>query len=336
LFKKSSREGYSELKVSKDQIKATIFSYPEFVQYSQKVKEVFEGWKKTVVPQLKSLKEGDTPKKVIHELGESLLAAFGSLQLIDNYDVYQHLMSYWAELMQDDVYVISDDGWSAGKEVYRIVKQTKNKDGKVKEKEVEGMEGIESKLLKPILLINKYFGADKMALEKMEAERDGVIAEIEAMEEEHGVEDGLMAEAKNEKDKITPASVKERLKKIKGNKADADEQKLLDTYLKLSDQLQEFNKDIKEAQILLEEKVWNKYKDLTEEEIKTLVVDDKWMGYLQNAFENEMQRISQRLTQRVKELAVRYEAPMPAMLDDLKQLEEKVNTHLAKMGFTWN
>ncbi len=336
LFKKFKRVGYSELKIAKDAIKTTIFSHPEFTTYSKKVNTVFEKWKNTVVPELKSLKEGVKPKKLIHEVSESLLEAFGSLRLIDNYDVYQNLMVYWSETMQDDLYVISDDGWKAGKEVYRIVKQTKNKDGKTKEKEVEGIDGIESKLLKPYILINKYFETDKKALEQLEAERDSLAAEMEAMEEEHGSEDGLMAEAKNDKDKITSASVKDRIKKIKESKADAEEQKLLETYLKLSDKAGELNKKIKDVQKELEQKVWDKYKKLSDDEIKTLAVEDKWITYLQNAVQNEMQRISQRLTQRIKELAERYETPLPLQLKEVKELEEKVNAHLTKMGFEWN
>jgi type I restriction enzyme M protein len=68
----------------------------------------------TTVPELKNLTPGVKPKKLIHQISETLLDAFGSLRLIDNYDVYQHLMLYWSEVMQDDVYVISDDGWKAG------------------------------------------------------------------------------------------------------------------------------------------------------------------------------------------------------------------------------
>jgi len=336
LFKPFDRKGYSQLKITNDAIKTTIFSHPEFTAYSKKVNEVFTKWKNVTVPELKILKQGVKPKKLIHQVSESLLDAFGSLRLIDNYDVYQHLMLYWSEVMQDDVYVISDDGWQAGREVYRIVKQLKQKDGKAKEKEVEGMDGIESKLLKPYLLINKYFDADKKAIEKLEADRDSYLAELEAMEEEHGADEGLMAEAKNDKDKITVASVKERLKKIKGNKAEADEIKLLETYIKLSDKIGELNKKIKDAQKALEQKVWDKYKTLSDYEIKTLVVEDKWISHLENSVQNEMQRISQRLTQRIKELADRYETPLPLQLDEVKALEKKVNAHLSKMGFVWN
>jgi type I restriction enzyme M protein len=159
---------------------------------------------------------------------------------------------------------------------------------------------------------------------------------MEAMEEEHGAEEGLMADAKNDKEKITAASVKDRLKKIKGNKKDAEEIKLLETHLIHSDKISDLNKKIKEAQKALEQKVWDKYKTLSDDEIKTLVVDDKWISHLENSLQNEMQRISQRLTQRIKELADRYETPMPLQLDEVKELEEKVNAHLAKMGFVWN
>ncbi len=48
-----------------------------------------------------------------------------------------------------------------------------------------------------------------------------------------------------------------------------------------------------------------------------------------------MERISQRLTQRIKELAERYETPLPKQTDEVKNIEEKVNSHLQKMGFVW-
>jgi type I restriction enzyme M protein len=336
LFKKNERKGYFDLKIEKDKIKTTIFSHTEFTAYSQKVNAVFTKWKKKTLPELKGMKQGVKPKKLIHEVSEELLDAFGSLHLIDTYDVYQHLMSYWSEVMQDDVYVISDDGWKTGKDVYRIKKSSKQKDGKTKEKEIEGMEGIESKLIKPALIINRYFDADKKAIEKLETERDSCTSELEAMEEENGGDEGLMADAKNDKDKITAASVKERLKKLKNNKTDAEEKEVLENYLTLNDNLADLNKKIKDAQKILEQKVWDKYKSLSDEDVKTLVVEDKWINHLENAVQNEMQRISQRLTQRIKELADRYETPLPLQLDEVKTLEKKVNAHLAKMGFAWN
>src|SRR6266513_4133177 len=37
----------------------------------------------------------------------------GRYKLVDPYDVYQHLMDYWAETMQDDVYLLVLEGWKS-------------------------------------------------------------------------------------------------------------------------------------------------------------------------------------------------------------------------------
>jgi type I restriction enzyme M protein len=335
LFAPHQRPGFSEQKIDKASIKNTIFAHPEFTNYSKKVFEVFESWKQRTIPTLKSMGLGVKPKKLIHEISEELLLSFSNLSLIDRYDVYQHLMSYWNETMQDDVYVISDDGWKAGREVYRIIKSTKDKNGKTKEKEIEGLEGIESKLIKPNLIINRYFTAEKAAIEILESQRDSILMEMEEMEEEHCGDEGLMADSMNDKDKITVAGVKDRLRKIKGNKEDEDEQKILEAFLKLSDALVDLNRKIKDNQKILETKVWNQYKALSNDDIKTIVVEDKWIKLMDNAIHTEMQHIIQRLTQRIKELADRYYATLPQLLDEVSLIEQKVNAHLSKMGFIW-
>ncbi|WP_416438853.1 type I restriction-modification system subunit M [Phnomibacter sp. MR] len=333
LFAPHQRSGYSLLKIDKANIKTSIFEHPEFTSYSKKVFDVYDDWKAKTIPVLKGLKEGVKPKILIHEIAEDLLATFSNLQLIDKYDAYQHLMTYWNEVMQDDVFVISDSGWQAGREVYRIVKTSKDKSGKTKEKEQDGLDGMESKLIQPYLIVNRYFLAEKHTLEALEGERETTTAELEQLEEEHGVDGGLLNEARNENDKITTASVKERMKRIKGSKDDAEEYQLLQQFLKLSDAKTELGKKIATLQKELETKVWNQYKALTDEEIISLVVDDKWIPVIDNAIRTEMQRISQRLTQRIKELADRYETPLPAMEKELAALEAKVQQHLAKMGF---
>ena len=336
LFAPHRRPGYSNLCIDKAAVKQTIFEHPEFTGYTQKVMEVYGGWKNKTIPVLKALQPGLKPKQLIHEMAEALLAAFDNLQLIDKYDAYQHLMNYWNETMQDDVYVIADDGWAAGREVYRLTKGNRDKNGSSREKPVEGLEGMESKLIKPALLINRYFVTEKKALEALETERESLTARLEEMEEEHSGEDSLLAEARNEKDKLTAAGIKERMKKIKGSKEDAEEYKLLKEYLALTEARAEAGKKITTLQKELETAVWNKYPSLKDEEIISLVVEDKWMPVLDAAIHTEMQRISQRLTQRIKELAERYEKPLPLQLQELKALEEKVNAHLQKMGFVWN
>ena len=72
---------------------------------------------------------------------------------------------------------------------------------------------------------------------------------------------------------------------------------------------------------------------LTEDEIKTLVVDDKWLATLAAAVQGELDRVSQTLTGRVRQLAERYATPLPQITGEVGTLAAKVAGHLAKMGF---
>jgi type I restriction enzyme M protein len=111
---------------------------------------------------------------------------------------------------------------------------------------------------------------------------------------------------------------------------------VLNEWLKLSTEEAAIKKKLKEAETTLDAKVYAHYPKLIEDEIKSLVVDDKWLAALDAATHGEMDRVSQQLTQRVKELAERYETPMPQMTNRMAELEAKVNAHLNKMGFAWN
>ena len=48
-----------------------------------------------------------------------------------------------------------------------------------------------------------------------------------------------------------------------------------------------------------------------------------------------MDRISQALTSRVRILSERYETPMPQQVRTVAELEDAVNRHLKRMGFSW-
>jgi type I restriction enzyme M protein len=317
LFAAGNRPKYSKLLIANDTVKSTIFSHPEFVGYSKKVNEVFAAWRSKNTPKLKAIAVDDRPKQLIFEISEDLLSAFSNLKLIDRYDLFQHLMSYWYETMQDDVYSLVVDGWKAGNEI---------------EKEKKEWEG---RLIPKALMIVRYFAEEQEAIEKLEADRDALTQQMEEMVEEHGGEDGLMEEAKNDKDKITKVSVQKRLKEIKNDVSAADEQKQLELYLDWVSREAVAKTRVKNAQAALEKKLLDKYKILTEDEIKTLVVDDKWMAILEGDVRTEMDRISQRLTGRIKELAERYETSLPKMVSGIEKLAGKVDCHLAKMGFKW-
>jgi type I restriction enzyme M protein len=223
-------------------------------------------------------------------------------------------MAYWLETMQDDVYLIVSDGWSVGNEI------------EYEKKEFQG------KLIPKSILIVRYFSESKFAIENLEAERDSCSAELESLEEEYSGDDGYFAVF----DKINKAAVAKRLRDIKTDKESKEEIDILNQYLKLNEQYSEANKKIKEYAAELDKQLLIKYKSLTVDEVKLLVVEDKWMATIENSVKNEMQRISQRLTLRVKELAERYELTLPEALNEVKSLEEKVYAHLSKMGYSWN
>lgn len=314
LFIKSNRDGFSDLKISKDEIKKTIFGHPEFHAYSKQTSDIFNAWKVNNIDFCKSIDATTKPKEFIHTLSENLLISFTGLKLIDKYDLYQHLMAYWLEIMQDDSYLIVSDGWKVGTEV------------EYEKKEFEG------KLIPKSILIARYFNEFKLAIENLEAERDTCTAELESIEEEHSGEDGYF----NLLDKVNKGTVAKRLKNIKTDKEAKEEIDVLNLYLKLNEQQSEANKKIKEYSAELDKQLLTKYKSLTIDDIKLLVVEDKWMTIIEHSVKNEMQRISQRLTLRVKELAERYELALPGLLNEVKSLEEKVNVHLSKMGYAWN
>ncbi len=120
---------------------------------------------------------------------------------------------------------------------------------------------------------------------------------------------------------------------IPGDKEAKDEAAALNQWLKLNGEEGDLKRRLKEAETELDDKAHAKYPSLTEAEIKRIVAEDKWLAALDTATHGEMDRISQALTQRVKELAERYETPMPQMVDRMAELEAKVNRHLERMGF---
>ena len=155
--------------------------------------------------------------------------------------------------------------------------------------------------------------------------------QIRELEEEHGSEEGAFADL----DKVNKGSVAARLKEIQGDENAKDEAAVLSDWLKLNAEESDLKKRLKELEAALDAKAYAKYPKLTESDIKSLGVDDKWRAALDAAVHGEMDRVSKELTQRVRELAERYETPMPQMVARVTDLESRANCHLKKMGFSW-
>ena len=321
LFK-ANRPGYVDLAVEKAAVKSTIYGYREFATFIKSMNTHFAAWRDKGAKTLRQLQPGCHPKEVITALSEDLLAHYTDKPLIDKYDVYQHLMDYWVGTMQDDCYAIAADGWKA--ETYRIIE--KDKKGKEKDK------GWTCDLVPKALIVARYFAKEQEAVTNLEAELETASARMTELEEEHGGEEGFFSIL----EKVNKANVSTRLKEIEGDKEAKDEAAVLDEWLKVASAEADLRKGLKNAEADLDAKAYKKYPTLTKPEIKTLVVDDKWLVALDGAVHGEMDRISQALTERVKQLAERYGTPMPQMMTRVAELEAKVNVHLARMGFSWN
>jgi type I restriction enzyme M protein len=315
------RPGYVDLAVEKSAIKSTIHEHPEFAAFITGMNAHFAAWRQTSAATLKALKAGCHPKQVIAELAEGLLAHYAGRPLIDPYDVFQHLMDYWAETMQDDCYLIAADGWKA--ETTRIIE--KDKKGREKDK------GWTCDLIPKALIVARYFAKEQAAIDQIATDLEGVIARLAEMEDEHGSEDGAFADF----EKVNKASVAARLKEIEGDKEAKDEAAVLSDWLKLNSEEADFKKYVKEAEAAIDAQAYAKYPKLTESEIKALVVDDKWLATLGAVIRGEMDNLSQQLTRRVKQLAERYETPLPQMVVREAELEANVSRHLERMGFSW-
>ncbi|RIK69036.1 type I restriction endonuclease subunit M, partial [candidate division KSB1 bacterium] len=317
------REDYSQLSISLAQLKQTIYEHPEFVAFTERMNAVFAAWRHKNTGTLKALKAGCHPKEIIAALAEDILAHYTGKPLIDKYDVYQHLMDYWAGTMQDDCYLIAADGWKA--ETYRIIE--KDKKGKEKDK------GWACDLVPKALIVARYFAKEQEVINRLQAELESVTARMNELEEEHGGEEGAFSEL----EKINKANVSARLDELKNENGElpAEEKAVLEEWLKLANEESELKKKLKAAEAELDAKAYAQYPKLSEKEIKTLVVEDKWLATLEAAIHGEMDRISQALTQRVKELAERYATPVPQMTSRVAELETKVNGHLERMGFAW-
>jgi len=321
LFESAGRPGYARLKLPITEVKPAILGHAEFAAFQQKATEGFADWRKATTPRLTGFGKDGHPKALIETIAEELLVVFRQAPLLDAYDVYQHLMDYWAETMQDDAYLIAADGWVA--EPARIVETDKK--GRRKDK------GWTCDLIPKPFVVARYFAKELAALDAKQAELEAATASLAELEEEHGGEEGVLGAL----DKIAKPEVRARLKEIKADKEAKDEIVVLERWLDLAESETAIKRAVKELEAALDTLAYEKYPKLTEAEIKTLVVDDKWMARLSAAVQGELDRVSQTLTGRIRELAERYATPLPQLIDDVERLSARVGEHLARMGAEW-
>ena len=336
LFKANGRPGYSDPQVDTQRVKSTILSHNEFNTYQHTVQIIFEQWRDEHKPCLYDITIDTSPRLIINTLSEDLLARFDNLPLLDKYDVYQKLMDYWDEVMQDDVYLISAAGW-----VEASKPREPDQDKKIKETPdlTIGKKKYMMDLIPPVLIVARYFADEQAEIEGLQTAQETTITALDEYIEEHTGEDGLLAESTNDSSNVTKTSVNARLKELRSdlmtlnNAEDDDEERdALEYCLSLIDAKSKSDKAVKDAQLALDKQVLARYSTLTETEIKQLVIDDKWFTTIQSAITGEVQRLTQNLTERVKELEERYAQPLPSLMQEVHEFSLKVDKHLSNMG----
>ncbi len=331
VFKKLKNDLFEEKGQNYYGLKIDIEQLQDFVEKSEEVKGfksdtlgVFKQWAEDNISLLKAINNDTRSKGFIKELPESLLEAFKPKQLVDEYAIYQILLDNWDVEMKDDVYMIIENDWEA--KPYRIIE--KNKNGKAVDK------GWTCDILPKEIVINEFFKKEKEEIEELEAKSEDLERQMEELKEENSGEEGILEEVKNEKVNITKKDLQLKIKELQANTVDFKEDlDILEKYLWLLDEQGKVKKQIKGKEKELDDKLLIKYAELTAEDVKRLVVEEKWLSRLEENINDELDNIILNLKTRIKELSERYAKILPQIEQEVKEYEKKVKEHIKVMGF---
>ena len=326
------REGYYQLNIPKDEVRTTVYADDEFSAYSERIDMAFDAWMSDVDDGLRNIDEFVEIKKYIVELSEILINKYADIELVDKYDVYQVLLSYWQEVMADDVYVLVQDGYDAGRETEDIYEVSEDKKTKKEKKKYKGWEG---KLIPKALIEAAFFADERQKINDAEAIVEATAGRIEELEEEHTAEGGVLADYLNDKDAVDVKAVKAKLKELKKSAPKSEECSILCEYIELTEKAKNYNKIVKDLNAELDEACKAKYAKLTIDEIKELLINRKWYYTIFEGIKALYVTTSHEIAGRIAELAERYEDTLPSLESDVEYYEAKVKAHLERMGFVW-
>ncbi|PEG33561.1 type I restriction endonuclease subunit M [Mycolicibacterium agri] len=330
-----NRPGYSDLTIDIAEVQQTVLESPKFKKFAAKVDTVVDEWFAAHRAQLAKIDENTKPAELIAEISEDLLARFKSMPLLDEYDVYEQLMSYWNETtMHDDVFMIMNDGWLGAAKPRKTIEDKDRKLSEAPDLVIgSGRSATKYKmdLIPPALLVSTYYYDTQAQINELTAEAEAATLAVEEYVEEHAVDDGLLATAMDD-DKITKALATARLRVAKREKSDPDEIKALEHLIALYDAEAAAKKAAKDLQAELDAAVLKEYGKLTEDDVKDLVLDEKWHATIKSRIAGEVTALTHNLVARIEELGERYAKTVVELDDELTQLETRVVQHLADMG----
>jgi type I restriction enzyme M protein len=333
LFKRQ-RAGYAALRVDADEVQQVILNSVEFGRFRSSVRRRVTGWFEAHHAKLAAIDASTKPADLIVVLGDDLLARFKKTPLLDEYGVYEQLLSYWHETMHDDVFMIMSEGWSKAA-LPREAQESE--DRKLKETpdltigRGQKAKKLKTDLIPPELVVARYFGREKADLDRLEAEAEAAVVAAEEYIEELAVEEGLLWHAV-EDDKINMTTTKRRLKETRTEEhPDPEEVAALETALDLLTAEALAKKVARDAKAALALATLEKYGDLDEAEVKALVLDDKWASTVGERVDEALTSLMMGLVERIDQLGDRYGRPLGEIEDEVVELRGKVARHLADL-----
>lgn len=330
----ANRPGYSDLKLEVAQVQQAILDSTEFKNFKDKARGHVVQWFEAHRNALETIDAVTVPNDLITTLGDDLLKRFKPVALLDEYAVYQQLMTYWHDTMHDDVSLIMSDGWlDAAKPRLAIT----DKERKLAEEpDLTVGTGKTAKkykmdLVPPALIVARYFADEQAKVDDLNAAADEATRAVDEYTAENAVEDGLLADAMDD-DNISKKLVTDHLKIAKADGSDPDEVKALQHALQLYNAEAAAKKKAKDSQAELDLATLRKYGDLDADDVKTLVLDDKWQRTIARRAAGEVDALTLDLVARIQQLGERYMATVEDLDAEVHDLEAKVTDHLASMG----
>lgn len=335
-------KGFYKLLIQKDDVHKTISENIEFLEYNKKVNNTYNEWKKIANPVLTNLNSTDSNKEIILNLSEEILEKFSKLELLDKYDVYQVLLAYWNETMNDDVLLIIQDelGYNLAKITDDIKEEPKEskkakkdsaKEKKPKEPKIIGWEG---RLIPKQIVLDAFFALEQKEIEKAEEKLSQTESEFEEFIENNSDENGYFTDYMGDDEKIDSKKITSRVKLLtKEKKTQNEEYKILNNYVDYESSIKSQKKHITELKKVLDDNCRNRYKTFTDAEIKDLLVNRKWYKAIDDGIQNLYVTVANHLTKRIVELYERYENTLSELTSKLAEEEKVVFGHLTQMGF---
>jgi type I restriction enzyme M protein len=328
------RKGYSQLVVDGADVHNTITHAPEVLALKKDMADHVAAWWMRYSAMLEGVDASTKPHEFIGELSESLLAGFRDRPLIDSYAVYEQLMSYWHETMHDDVALIMTEGWEHAAMPRKAIEDKERKLTETPDLVIgSGKTAAKYKmdLIPPDLISARYFAAERETLGALSAQVDGATQAVEEFIEENSGEEGLLAEAIDD-GKITKNLAAARLRDAKREGSDPDEVAALTELMNLYTAEADAKKAAKGAAANLDAAILSQYGKLSDENIRRLVVADKWGATVARGICTELAALIQKLADRLATLAERYDTTLSEIESQVATLSDQVNKHLAAMG----